>query len=108
MLETLLYGLSKKVYLPKVDAPDELDWKALDILLSCEEVPSKVLFSPRVPSIMLTLEQLALIPIYKEKWKKILISSDIIDRSKAKANTILLYRSIGLSKPQIIFVYTPI
>ena len=56
---------------------------------------------------MLTLEQSALIPIYKEKWKKILISSDIIDRSKAKANTILLYRSIGLSKPQIIFVDTP-
>ena len=58
-------------------------------------------------TLKLTLEQSALVPIYKEKWKKILISSEVIDRSKAKANTILLYRSIGLSKPKIIFVDTP-
>ena len=107
--------------LERVDliSTDELDWEAF--LLYCEEVLQaienksatnerlKIQFSGKMlPStLMLTLEQSALIPIYKEKWKKILISSDIIDRSKAKANTILLYRSIGLSKPQIIFVDTP-
>lgn len=58
-------------------------------------------------TLLLTPEQSALIPIYKEKWKKILVSSDIIDRSKAKTNVILLYRYIGLPKPNIIFVDTP-
>ncbi|MDZ8184180.1 MAG: hypothetical protein RMX96_04865 [Nostoc sp. ChiSLP02] len=54
----------------------------------------------------LTVEQSALIPIYKEKWQKIFINSDIIDRSKARANTLSLYRAAELSKPKIIFVDT--
>lgn len=58
-------------------------------------------------TLLLTPEQSALISIYKEKWKKILVSSDIIDRSKAKANAILLYSFIRLPKPKIIFVDTP-
>ncbi|KAF3889100.1 MULTISPECIES: DUF6745 domain-containing protein [Nostocales] len=55
----------------------------------------------------LTPEQEALIPVYREKWRSILLSTERIDREKAAAAVQEAYALIGLSAPEIIFYNSP-
>lgn len=55
----------------------------------------------------LTPEQEALIPVYREKWRKIALSTESIDQEKAAEAVKQAYALIGLSEPEVIFCYSP-
>lgn len=55
----------------------------------------------------LTPEQEALVPVYREKWRKIALSTERIDRDKATEVIGNLYSSIDKEKPKIIFYESP-
>lgn len=58
--------------------------------------------------IELTLEQEALIPFYKEKWRKIAFNSAPINKEKAKEAINKAYELIGYAPPhEVIFVSSP-
>ncbi|MEP0857248.1 DUF6745 domain-containing protein [Trichocoleus sp. DQ-U1] len=55
----------------------------------------------------LTPQKEALIPVYREKWRKIALSTEPIDRGKATEAVINAYNSIGKKAPEIIFSDSP-
>lgn len=55
----------------------------------------------------LTPEQEALIPVYQEKWQKIAISTEPIDRQKATEAVKAAYTAIGRQEPEILFCDSP-
>ncbi|MGL5875518.1 MAG: DUF6745 domain-containing protein [Xenococcaceae cyanobacterium] len=55
----------------------------------------------------LTPEQEALIPVYREKWRKIALSTERIDRDKAAEAVKAVYAAIELEEPEIIFFESP-
>lgn len=55
----------------------------------------------------LTPEQQALIPVYREKWRKIALSTERIDREKAAKAVKAVYTSFDLNEPEIIFFDSP-
>jgi hypothetical protein len=55
----------------------------------------------------LTPEQAALIPVYREKWRAIALSTGPINRSQAAETIKSAYSAIGLKAPEIIFVDRP-
>lgn len=55
----------------------------------------------------LTPEQEALIPVYRDKWRKIALSTERIDRGKAADAVKAAYELIGVPKPEIIFFDSP-
>ena len=57
--------------------------------------------------IQLTPEQEALIPVYREKWLKIALSTERIDREKAAEVIKDLYASLNREEPKIIFYESP-
>jgi hypothetical protein len=48
----------------------------------------------------LTPEQEALIPVYREKWRKIALSTERIDRQKAAEAVKTVYTSFDLNEPE--------
>ncbi|MBD2183152.1 hypothetical protein H6G03_19140 [Planktothrix sp. FACHB-1375] len=55
----------------------------------------------------LTPEQEALIPIYRDKWRKIALSTEPIDKEKAAEAVKKAYALIGLPEPEILFYDSP-
>ena len=55
----------------------------------------------------LTPEQEALIPVYREKWRKIALSTEPIDREKAAEAVKATYSCLGFKLPEIIFTESP-
>ena len=55
----------------------------------------------------LTPEQEALIPVYREKWRAIALSTEPIDRDKAADAVKGIYAAIGQEEPKIIFFDSP-
>lgn len=55
----------------------------------------------------LTPEQEALIPVYREKWKKLAFSTAPIDREKAAEAIKAAYVFIGKDEPEIVFEDSP-
>ncbi|MEH1887404.1 DUF6745 domain-containing protein [Nostoc sp.] len=55
----------------------------------------------------LTPEQEALIPVYREKWRAIALSTERIDREKAANVVKAAYVGIGCEEPEIIFCDSP-
>lgn len=55
----------------------------------------------------LTPEQEALIPVYREKWRAIALSTERIDRQKAEVAVKAAYQLIGSQEPEIIFCDSP-
>ncbi|MBD1885871.1 DUF6745 domain-containing protein [Microcoleus vaginatus] len=55
----------------------------------------------------LTPEQAALIPVYREKWRAISLSTGPINRSQAAETVKSAYSAIGKKAPEIIFVDRP-
>lgn len=55
----------------------------------------------------LTPEQKALIPVYMEKWERIILSTKPIDYQKATEAIKLAYATVGRKKPIIIFCSSP-
>ncbi|MEH2034301.1 MAG: hypothetical protein V7K67_32665 [Nostoc sp.] len=55
----------------------------------------------------LTPEEEALIPVYREKWLKIALSTERIDREKAVEVVKATYTAIGKQQPEIIFCESP-
>jgi hypothetical protein len=55
----------------------------------------------------LTPEQKALIPVYREKWRKIALSTEPIDKEKAAEAVKNAYEMIGEEEPKIIFCDSP-
>ena len=55
----------------------------------------------------LTPEQEALIPVYREKWQKMAISTEPIHREKAANAIKAAYEAIALPEPEIIFYDSP-
>ena len=55
----------------------------------------------------LTPEQEALIPVYQEKWRRIALSTEPIDREKAAKAVNFAYTAIGIKEPEIIFFDSP-
>ncbi|BAY75650.1 hypothetical protein NIES25_20970 [Nostoc linckia NIES-25] len=55
----------------------------------------------------LTPEQEALIPVYREKWRAIALSTERIDREKAVEVVKATYTAIGKQQPEIIFCEIP-
>ncbi|OUL24865.1 hypothetical protein [Nostoc sp. 106C] len=55
----------------------------------------------------LTPQQEALIPVYREKWQKIALSTERIDRKKAAEAVKAAYIAIGKNAPNIIFYESP-
>jgi hypothetical protein len=55
----------------------------------------------------LTPEQEALIPIYREKWKAIALSTARIDRQKAAETVKVAYAIDGLKEPEVFFFVSP-
>ncbi|BAY13856.1 DUF6745 domain-containing protein [Calothrix sp. NIES-2098] len=55
----------------------------------------------------LTPQQEALIPVYREKWRKIALSTERIDREKAAEAVKAAYITIGKNAPNIIFYESP-
>ncbi|MEH1897666.1 MAG: DUF6745 domain-containing protein [Nostoc sp.] len=51
----------------------------------------------------LTPEQEALIPVYREKWRAIALSTERIDREKAAEAVKVAYTAFGFEEPEIIF-----
>ncbi|MGK7905308.1 MAG: DUF6745 domain-containing protein [Hormoscilla sp.] len=57
--------------------------------------------------VTLTPEQEALIPVYREKWKSIVLSTDPIDCKKAARAIEAAYASLNKEKPVIIYCSSP-
>ncbi|BAZ01942.1 hypothetical protein NIES37_59490 [Tolypothrix tenuis PCC 7101] len=55
----------------------------------------------------LTPEQEALIPVYRDKWRKIALSTERIDREKAASAVKAAYIASGKNAPKIIFSESP-
>ncbi|MFB2923517.1 MULTISPECIES: DUF6745 domain-containing protein [Aerosakkonema] len=55
----------------------------------------------------LTLEQEALIPIIRQKWRAIALSTKRIDRKKAAAAVRSVYELMGKKEPKIVFCESP-
>ncbi|MEH2262878.1 DUF6745 domain-containing protein [Nostoc sp.] len=55
----------------------------------------------------LTPEQEALIPVYREKWRAIALSTERIDRKKASEALKVAYTAFGFQDPEIIFCDSP-
>ncbi|WP_199332888.1 hypothetical protein [Nostoc sp. FACHB-190] len=55
----------------------------------------------------LTPEQEALIPVYREKWRQIALSTERIDREKAADAVNAVYKILGCDEPQIVFFDSP-
>lgn len=55
----------------------------------------------------LTPEQEALIPEYQEKWKRIYLSTQPIERNRAKAAVQGAYAVMGKPEPEVIFCSSP-
>jgi hypothetical protein len=55
----------------------------------------------------LTPEQEALIPVYRDKWRKIALSTERIDRQKAAKAVKAVYTSFYLNEPEILFFDSP-
>lgn len=55
----------------------------------------------------LTPEQEALIPVYREKWRAIALSTEPINRQKATEAVKTAYAAIGKQEPAIVFVDSP-
>ena len=55
----------------------------------------------------LTSEQEALIPVYREKWREIAVSTEPIDRQKAAEAVKYAYSALCLEEPEIIFCESP-
>lgn len=56
---------------------------------------------------ILTPEQEALIPVYREKWRKVALSTEAIDRQKAAAAVTAVYTLMGKNAPKIEFCESP-
>ena len=56
----------------------------------------------------LNSEQEKLIAVYREKWNKIIYSTETIDRQKAIAAIKAFYHAFGKKEPEIRFFYSPI
>lgn len=56
----------------------------------------------------LTPEQEALLPVIREKWKGIALSTERIDRQKATVAVTAAYRILNLNEPEILFVDSPL
>lgn len=56
---------------------------------------------------LLTTEQEKLLPIYREKWKKLVLSTDRVDRNKATNAIKYVYRILGKVEPKILFFPSP-
>ncbi|MEH2242444.1 hypothetical protein [Nostoc sp.] len=55
----------------------------------------------------LTFEQEALIPVYREKWQKMALSTERIDKDKAAEAVKVAYAAFGFEEPEIIFCDSP-
>ena len=55
----------------------------------------------------LTQKQEALIPVYREKWRRIALSTEAIDRQKASNAIKAAYELMGYPEPEIIFCDSP-
>ncbi|MBD2446105.1 hypothetical protein H6G76_02820 [Nostoc sp. FACHB-152] len=55
----------------------------------------------------LTPEQEALIPVYREKWRKTALSTERIDREKAAEAVKAVYQFMGFDEPEIVFFDSP-
>jgi hypothetical protein len=55
----------------------------------------------------LTPEQETLIPVYRDKWKQIALSTERIERQKATEAVKAAYAAINLSEPKILFFDSP-
>ncbi|WP_375504663.1 DUF6745 domain-containing protein [uncultured Nostoc sp.] len=55
----------------------------------------------------LTPEQEALIPVYREKWRAIALSTERIDREKAANVVKAAYVAIGFEEPEVVFCDSP-
>ena len=55
----------------------------------------------------LTPQQQALIPVDWEKWRKIALSTEPLDREKAAETVKAIYAAIGEKEPKIIFCDSP-
>ncbi|MBD0345728.1 MAG: hypothetical protein ICV55_07910 [Coleofasciculus sp. C3-bin4] len=51
----------------------------------------------------LTPEQEALIPVYREKWRAIALSTEPIERQEASATVKAAYAAIDKQEPEILF-----
>jgi hypothetical protein len=56
----------------------------------------------------LTPEQEALLPVIREKWKAIALSTDRIDRQKVTVAVKATYRALNLAEPKILFFDSPL
>lgn len=56
---------------------------------------------------MLTLEQLALVPVYREKWKALALSTEPIEYQKASLAVEAAYTEINERTPEIVFFSSP-
>jgi len=55
----------------------------------------------------LTAEQEALIPVYREKWRQIALSTERLDRAKAESVIKAAYIAIGKPEPEFQFYSSP-
>ena len=55
----------------------------------------------------LTQEQFTVIPIYQEKWRKIILSTEASERDKVTAAVNAFYTFKGKSYPNILFFDSP-
>ena len=55
----------------------------------------------------LTSEQEALIPVYREKWRQIALSTERLDRAKAESVIKAAYIAIGKPEPEVQFYSSP-
>jgi hypothetical protein len=67
--------------------------------------------NPPLPDLVmikkLTPEQEALIPVYREKWRKIAFSTEPFERKKTAELVQFAYANFGEQKPEVIFFYSP-
>ncbi|MCG8367647.1 MAG: hypothetical protein MJA27_30470 [Pseudanabaenales cyanobacterium] len=55
----------------------------------------------------LTAEQEVMIPVYLEKWRRIALSTQPINRQRAQAAVNSAYAAIGRRSPEVFFVSGP-
>ena len=55
----------------------------------------------------LTPDQEALIPVYREKWRQIELSTQPIDRKKAASAVKAIYAALDKGEPEIVFCDSP-
>jgi hypothetical protein len=55
----------------------------------------------------LTPEQEALIPVIRDKWRRIVLSTEPIERKRAKKAAKTAYAAIDLKEPRVIFCDNP-